>query len=110
MTGPPRFAAWLTAHRTLFRPFVGESAVGPLFRHGARESGRCHAPDKAATHPALLDLLESEFKASGFQQKHLIRAICNSATYRATSRPLKENAQDRELFSHMQMKLLSPTR
>src|SRR5262249_26235589 len=32
----------------------------------------------------------------------------NSETYQRTSRPSKANAQDRELFSHQQIKLLSP--
>ena len=38
------------------------------------------------SHPGLLKLLEGEFKASGYDVKHLLRCICNSQTYQQTSR------------------------
>lgn len=38
------------------------------------------------SHPGLMKLLANEFAASGFDVKHLIRCICNSATYQRTSR------------------------
>jgi hypothetical protein len=109
--GPYRtaLAAWLTAPENpyfarvsanrLWAHFFGRGLVNPLddFR-----------PEQPASHPELLDLLEKEFKAAGFQPKHLIRAICNSQAYQRTSRPLPGNAQDHELFSHMAIRLLSP--
>ena len=104
-----RFAAWLTSTSN---PYFARSAANRLWAHffatGLDNPIDATRPDKQCKHAALLDRLEAEFKASGFQQKHLIRAICNSETYQRTSRPLPENAQDRELFSHMQIKLLSP--
>lgn len=104
-----RFAAWLTSEAN---PYFARSSANRLWAHffatGLANPVDAVRPDQTFKHAALLDLLEKEFKASGFQQKHLIRAICNSETYQRTSRPLKENAQDRELFSHMQLKLLSP--
>ena len=105
----PRFAAWLTSTAN---PFFARSSANRLWAHffatGLANPVDATRPDQPSKHAALLDLLEKEFKASGFQQKHLIRAICNSETYQRTSRPLKDNAQDREFFSHMQIKLMSP--
>jgi hypothetical protein len=104
-----RFAGWLTAPAN---PYFARSFANRLWAHffatGLANPVDAMRPDQPPTHPALLDLLEKEFKASGFQQKHLIRAICNSETYQRTSRPVMGNAEDRELFSHMQMKLLTP--
>src|SRR5262249_25065459 len=48
------------------------------------------------------------FKASGHDLKHLIRCFCNSAAYQRTSRPVTGNEDDKVLFSHMTVKVLSP--
>jgi hypothetical protein len=64
--------------------------------------------DNPPTHPELLKLLADEFAASGHDQKHLIRCICNSKAYQRSSRPLPANKLDVELYSHMPMKQLSP--
>jgi hypothetical protein len=102
------FADWLTAPAN---PFFARTAANRLWAHFfARGLSPVDdmRPGKAPSHPELLDLLENELKSADFDQKHLIRAICNSATYQRTSRPLKENAKDKEQFSHMAIKLLSP--
>jgi hypothetical protein len=102
------FAAWLTAPAN---PYFARTAANRLWSHFfARGLAPVDdmRPDKTPSHPALLELLEKELKAAGFNQKHLIRAICNSQTYQRTSRPIKDNARDKELFSHMAIKLLSP--
>lgn len=41
------------------------------------------------SHPGLMNLLANEFRASGYDIKHLIRCICNSDTYQRTSRVAK---------------------
>ena len=38
------------------------------------------------THPGLMKLLATEFAASGFDVKHLIRCVCNSEAYQRSSR------------------------
>jgi hypothetical protein len=104
-----RFAAWLTSTSN---PYFARSSVNRLWAHffasGLSNPVDATNPNVEIKHAALLDLLEKEFKTSGFKQKYVIRAICNSETYQRTSRPIKENAQDRELFSHQPLKLLSP--
>src|SRR5207248_6724222 len=59
------------------------------------------------SHPELLKLLARELIASGHDQKHLVRCICNSAAYQRTSRPLAGNKADTQLFSHMALKQMS---
>jgi hypothetical protein len=43
------------------------------------------AQGEPPTHPDLLDWLASEYIASGWDTKHLVRLIVNSATYRQSS-------------------------
>src|SRR5208283_2944919 len=101
-------AAWLTSSAN---PFFARAAANRLwahfFAHGLFNPIEDFRPDVPPSHPKLLDLLEKELKSAGFNQKHLIRAICNSQTYQRTSRPTEGNKQDRELFSHMALKLLT---
>src|SRR5205807_1576726 len=54
-----------------------------------------------------LDMLVRDFKASGHDVKHLVRAICNSEAYQRTSRPLPENQSDSERFSHQTVKVMT---
>jgi hypothetical protein len=102
------FAAWVTApenpyfanalvNRT-WAHFFGRGLVNPVddFRDG-----------NPASHPEVVQLLADEFRASGYDLKHLIRCICNSRTYQHSSRPLPANEKDRELCSHMAVKPLS---
>src|SRR5207244_4277128 len=49
-----------------------------------------------------------QFAASGFDVKHLFRAICNSETYQRTSKPVAGNESDRVLFSHVNVKSFTP--
>lgn len=45
------------------------------------------------SHPALMELLTNEFRASGHDIKHLIRCICNSDAYQRTSRVTKDMSE-----------------
>jgi Protein of unknown function (DUF1549)/Protein of unknown function (DUF1553) len=59
------------------------------------------------SHPELLTALSKEFANSGFDIKHLIRGICNSKAYQRTSKPSGDNRDDRTLWSHQAIKVLS---
>ncbi|MFT7643740.1 MAG: hypothetical protein ACI9G1_005506, partial [Pirellulaceae bacterium] len=48
------------------------------------------------------------FAESGHDIHDLIRCICLSRAYQRTSRPLPENKNDRELYSHQSLKQLTP--
>jgi hypothetical protein len=56
---------------------------------------------------ALLEALAKDFAEHRFDRKHLIRAILNSRTYQASSRPNQFNKEDVKYFSHYQPRLLS---
>jgi hypothetical protein len=104
----PILAKWLTAPENpyfakamvnkVWANFFGRGIVNPI------DDMRSDSPN---THPALLDALAAEFTTSGFDIKHLIRCICNSNAYQRTSRPLAENREDEELYSHMKLKVMS---
>lgn len=102
-------AEWMTAKdnryfaraiaNKLWHHFLGRGLVNPV--------DDMH-DDNPASHPELLAELAEQMKASNFDLKYLIRAICNSETYQRSSRPTGNNGDDRELFSHAQVRMLSP--
>jgi hypothetical protein len=59
------------------------------------------------TNASLLDALAKEFSESGFDRKHLLRAILRSNTYQADHRSNSWNRQDRLYFSHQWPRLLT---
>jgi hypothetical protein len=59
-----------------------------------------------ASHPELLDWLTDEFVRSGFDRKHVLRAILNSRVYQLSSAPTATNAADEKYFSHAEVRLL----
>ena len=83
----PKFVDWLT---TPDNPYFARSFANRLwFYFFAR--GLVNPVDdlrelNPPSHPGLLALLSNEFAASGYDVKHLIRCICNSAAYQRTSR------------------------
>jgi hypothetical protein len=105
----PVLARWLTSKQNhyfaravankLWHHFLGRGLVNPV--------DDMHA-DNPSTHPELLAVLEQQVKAHDFDLKYLIRAICNSDAYQRSSRPAGKNGDDKELFSHAQVRTLSP--
>lgn len=51
------------------------------------------------SNPALLDGLADDFRASGYDLKHLVRTICTSRTYGLSSVPNDYNARDKQSFA-----------
>src|SRR5262249_15013679 len=105
----PRFAAWATS---VDNPYFANAAANRMWAHFFGR-GLVHPvdgfdPDNPPSHPDLLKRLAAEFVASGFDLKHLARAICNSKAYQRSSRPLPGNAADTTLFSRMALKVLTP--
>jgi hypothetical protein len=102
------FAAWATARDN---PYFAPAAVNKLwanfFGRGLVNPIDDMRDDAKSTHPDLLTALADEFRAAGFDQKHLIRCICNSKAYQRTSKPLPENKSDEELYSHMRLKAMT---
>src|SRR5262249_26990791 len=82
----------------LWAHFFGRGLVDPVddFRD-----------DNAPSHPELLRLLAEEFKASGYDLKHIIRCICESQAYQCSSDASADNATDDKLFSRMALESMS---
>src|SRR5262249_15331789 len=105
----PAFAEWLTAPDN---KFFANAAVNRFWAH-CFGKGFVNPLDEFSdgnppSHPELLKLLADEFKASGFDLKHLFRCVCNTQAYGRTSKPLPENDSDTQLFSHMTLKVMNP--
>jgi hypothetical protein len=60
------------------------------------------------SHPELLDLLTAQFKASGFDLKHLVRAIALSETYQRTAAGPRDAKEDPRLYRRMVVRALTP--
>ena len=60
-----------------------------------------------ASHPELLKLLSTQFVASGYDLKYLVRCICNSQAYQRSSSIAPGNKEDDKLYSHMPVKVMS---
>ena len=61
-----------------------------------------------ATHPKLLDELATEFIASGYQIRHVLKLIGTSAAYNRSERILPENKADDRFYSHALIRPLKP--
>ena len=59
-----------------------------------------------STNPALLKALAKSFIDSGFDQKKLIRDICQSKTYQFSAEPNQHNAKDKHNYSRYYPKRL----
>jgi hypothetical protein len=82
----------------LWAQFMGRGLVNPVDNLSV---------ENEPTHPELLTLLAKEFSDSGFDIKHMIRGITNSKTYQRSSKPVGDNRDDRTLYSHQSIKVLS---
>jgi hypothetical protein len=105
----PRFVEWVTHKDNAYfaRAFVNR-AWAQLFGRGLVNPVDNMSADNKPSHPAVLDLLASEFTASGFDIKHLYRCLCNTAAYQRTSRSAPGNESDATLFSRMAVKPVGP--
>ena len=90
------FAKWLASADN---PFFARSLVNRLWRNFMGRGLIEPVDDLRATNPAtndeLPDELVKDFTAHNFDINHMIRTIMQSATYQASSEPLKENAARR---------------
>ncbi|MBM4067479.1 MAG: DUF1549 domain-containing protein [Planctomycetes bacterium] len=107
-----------------FRPVVAKwltSADNPYFARAMTNRvwyqlfgrGICNPVDdmhdgNPPSHPELLTALSEQLKANDFDLRYLIRAICNSQAYQRTSKPAGNNKDDKELFSHAAVRVLTP--
>jgi hypothetical protein len=101
------FAKWLTSPQN---PFFARNVVNRIWRNfmgrGLVESAEDLRDTNPATNDKLLNDMVKDFVAHNFDIDYLIRTIMQSATYQASSTPLKENADDDKFGSHYVIKRL----
>jgi Protein of unknown function (DUF1553)/Protein of unknown function (DUF1549)/Bacterial Ig-like domain (group 2) len=101
------FAKWLTSPDN---PFFARNVVNRVWRNfmgrGLIEPVDDLRDTNPATNEELLNALVKDFIAHNFDVDYLVRIIMQSATYQASSRPLKENADDDKYGSHFVIKRL----
>ncbi len=93
-------ARWMTGADN---PFFARTMANRMWAHFLGR-GLVHPIDDARStnppsNPALLDALAQDFIASGFDVKHLIRAITSSHAYGLESAPHAGNAGDTQTFA-----------
>jgi hypothetical protein len=95
------FAKWLTSPEN---PFFARNIVNRIWRNfmgrGLIEPVDDLRDTNPATNDELLNALVKDFVAHGYDVDYLIRTIMQSATYQASSKPLKENEDDDKYGSH----------
>jgi hypothetical protein len=101
------FAQWLTSPEN---PFFARNIVNRVWRNfmgrGLIEPVDDLRDTNPATNDALLDRLVKDFVNHGYDVDNLIRTIMQSATYQASSKPLRENADDDKYGSHFMIRRL----
>ena len=101
------FAKWLTSQEN---PYFERNIVNRVWRNfmgrGLIEPVDDLRDTNPATNDELLDALVKDFVEHNFDVDHLIRTIMQSATYQASSRPLKDNADDDKYGSHFVIRRL----
>jgi len=102
------FVDWLTSPEN---PFFARVAVNriwsELMGQGIVEPVDDFRQSNPSANPMLLDRLAADFVANGYRQKSTIRTILNSRTYQLSSEANELNKNDKRLFSHAKMRMLS---
>ena len=95
------FADWLTAPNN---PFFAKAVVNRVWRNfmgrGLVEAEDDLRATNPPTNPELLAALAKDFAAHGYDVKHLIRLVMNSATYQRSSLPAAGAEADDRFYSH----------
>jgi chemotaxis protein histidine kinase CheA len=106
----PVLAKWVTAPTN---PFFAKATVNrvwaELFGRGIVNPVDDMVGQNLPSHPELLEALAADFAANGFDLKHLLRGVCNSAAYQRSSKPAAGNeTAPPHLYAKMTVKILSP--
>ncbi len=101
-------AKWMTS---LDNPFFARTMANRMWGHFLGR-GIVHPIDDSRStnppsNPELLDALSREFVESGYDVRHLIRAIVGSAAYGLSSEPTAFNTDDIQSFARFQLRRLS---
>jgi hypothetical protein len=102
------FADWLTAPEN---PYFARAIVNRVWRNflgrGLVEAEDDLRQTNPPTNEELFDALVKDCRGHGYDVKHLVRTIMNSATYQRSSQPVAGNATDDRFYSHYLIRRLS---
>ena len=100
-------AEWLTSPSN---PYFARAAVNRIWKNFMGRGLVEAVDDMRATNPPsndeLLATLTKDFTDHGFDLKHLIRTVMNSAAYQRSSKPNETNKQDERFYSRYVIKRL----
>ncbi|HEX4589787.1 MAG TPA: DUF1553 domain-containing protein, partial [Gemmataceae bacterium] len=104
----PTLANWVVSPQN---KYFADNAVNRLWAH-LFARGLVHPVEEShdgnpPSHPAVLAALADAFVKHGYDQRFVLRAICNTRAYQRTSKPLPENAEaEDKLFARMPVKVI----
>ncbi|HQR07345.1 MAG TPA: DUF1549 and DUF1553 domain-containing protein [Gemmatales bacterium] len=102
------FIEWLTSKENpYFARGMANKMWANFFGKGIVEPVDDMRDLSKATHPEVLELLAKEFADSGYDIKHLARCIVSTQAYQRSSSPLPKNKDDKVLYSHVPIKVLT---
>jgi len=99
------FAEWLVRHPPFARNLVNR-AWAWLFGRGIIQEPDDVRPDNPPSNPELLEFLEKQFIASGYDFKGLYRMILNSATYQLAAIPQSKSPEAAANFAFYPLRRL----
>ncbi|MDZ4849917.1 MAG: DUF1549 domain-containing protein [Pirellulaceae bacterium] len=101
------FADWLVnPDNPYFARIEANRIWSQLFARGIVDPIDDFRDSNPPSNAALLDALAKDFVESGYDRKHLLRAILNSRTYQASYQTTEFNQEDSKYFSHQEPRLL----
>ena len=101
-------ADWLTSRDNVgFSRNVVNRAMAALLGRGLVDPVDDMRATNPPSNPALMNALVDDFRANGFNLKHLLRRIMHSRLYQLDSQPTPENAADTRFYSHYRVKRIS---
>ncbi|HSG70760.1 MAG TPA: DUF1549 and DUF1553 domain-containing protein [Planctomycetaceae bacterium] len=106
--GRTEFADWLTNRDN---PYFAKAIVNRLWKamlgRGLVEPTDDLRDTNPATHPALLEQLATDFVEHGYDLRHTLRLIAQSAAYSRSAQTLTANQSDDRYYSHALTRPLS---
>lgn len=101
------FAEWLVKPENPYFARIEANRIwSQLFARGIVEPIDDFRDSNPPANGPLLDALAKDFVDSGFDRKHLLRAILNSQTYQASHVTNEMNRDDTTYFSHQEPRML----
>jgi len=102
-------AEWVTSSKNaMFARATVNRLWAQVFGRGLVNPVDSLDPENPPTHPEVFDALAGELVASGYDLKHLLRAMLLTKVYQRTHATVPGNERDESLYSHATGKVVNP--